>query len=784
MAAASPASATAMTSPTFVKRSTDRDAPVVLLLLLLVLAAYADPLLTHRTFVGRDIVPYNLPLEKAVHDAWGRGRIPVWWDAISGGRPLLPNPNAGVFYPMRVGLAAVTFPLAMRLFPIGHWFLAGWGMLCLMRAAGGSRAGAWVAAVSYAFSGVVVSEVFYTNFLPGAALLPWSLWALARPGGGRIPRLIPIAFVYGLMLLAGDAFSVAIAVLSGVLWILLETPRAERPGQALRLGTGLLLGGLLALPQVVATALVAPETRRAVTGIRLREVFQFSIPPARLLELAVPYPFGPAWSMDLSLDWGAGAFRRFFTSFFVGPIAVYGLLSRFRESPPGTRFARAVTVICLALALVGNLVPRAWAEWTSPIPLRYPEKLMLGAALGLSVAAGTAVDRLRRRGVTRGVLAGALALAAAAVAAWLLPSAAGALVSASVGAAAAPRELAGRELSGALADAGLLWGATAIAIVLLAVEDRARLRAALVLLTVVPVAAGRPIAQTQSADAVYQPTAFARAIARRDPEGVFRGIDESPYQTTRLRAVSERGDWGGTAHYRESWLYYTATLWGRSPVFNGDLDVGDFSRFESLRQVSYLAALRTDSAPFFRSLSLRHGVRFRDQDPIAGFRAFGGDALRVFDENPEALPPIRLVESWREEAGPVQALAALPRLSAQQVVIETGREAAGSARPGTLRVLARTPEALSLATTALDPTWLFVLRGDWDFRSVRVDGRAVPVHTAQLAFSAVRIPAGAHRVEWREEAPGLEVSRWGPVAALLILGVSAVLSGRRIGGAR
>src|SRR5262249_44581958 len=159
----------------------------------------------------------------------------------------------------------------------------------------------------------------------------------------------------------------------------------------------------------------------------------------------------------------------------VGPIAVYGLLSRFRESPPGTRFARALTAICVALALAGNLVPRSWAEWTSPIPLQYPEKLMLGAALGLAVAAGTAVDRLRRRGVTRGVLIGAAAVAAAAVAAWLLPSAAGALVAASVGAPAAPRELAGRELSGALADAGLLWGATAVAIVLLAVEDRARL---------------------------------------------------------------------------------------------------------------------------------------------------------------------------------------------------------------------------------------------------------------------------------------------------------------------
>jgi hypothetical protein len=107
-------------------------------------------------------------------------------------------------------------------------------------------------------------------------------------------------------------------------------------------------------------------------------------------------------------------------------------------------------------------------------------------------------------------------------------------------------------------------------------------------------------------------------------------------------------------------------------------------------------------------------------------------------------------------------------------VIETGREGGGSAGPGSLRILERTPERLRLATWTPDPTWLFVLRGDWDYRSVRVDGRDAPVHTAQLAFSAVRIPAGAHRVEWREEAPGLEVSRWGPVAALLILGLSTV----------
>ncbi len=40
---------------------------------------------------------------------------------------------------------------------------------------------------------------------------------------------------------------------------------------------------------------------------------------------------------------------------------------------------------------------------------------------------------------------------------------------------------------------------------------------------------------------------------------------------------------------------------------------------------------------------------------------------------------------------------------------------------------------------------------------------------AQIAFSALPLPAGEHRVEWLENAPGLEFSRWGPVASALLL---------------
>ena len=71
------------------------------LFLALVVVVYADPLFRPRAFGGRDLTPYNYPTESVVHDAYARGRLPVWISEISGGRPLLANPNVGALYPVR-----------------------------------------------------------------------------------------------------------------------------------------------------------------------------------------------------------------------------------------------------------------------------------------------------------------------------------------------------------------------------------------------------------------------------------------------------------------------------------------------------------------------------------------------------------------------------------------------------------------------------------------------------------------------------------------------------------
>ena len=641
---------------------------------LLVVVVYADPLFTGRSFTGRDLLPYGFPLEKATHDSWARGRLPVWNEDVSGGRPILPNPNAGALYPLRPALSLAPFPIAMRLFPVLHWVLAAWGMLALLRALGASAPAAWVGAGTYAFSGVLVSEVFYLPLQAGAALQPWALWALAAPSAGHGRRALRVGAVYGLMLLAGDVFSIAVAGLAAVVWIATEVPAGRRGGAGAAYGGGLLLGALAAAPQLAATGLLVPETQRAVSGISLGESLAYSLPPWRLVELVVPYPFGETWALDASRNWGAGVLRCFFATLFCGAFAVVAYAVG--RGGRGSRFAVANFAVIAVLASVGTFAPAGIRALASPVPLRYPEKFVVGAVLAASLQAGLGFDRIAasaRRGA-RLAMTVASALAFLALAAWLAPAASRVLPGLLGADSPSLRRQAEGQVPLAFADAGLGWIGASAALGLLGSTLPRRRELAAGLLAALPLLATRRIAVTERDDAVLPPTAFARAVARRDPESRFRVVDASRYRPPSALERAASG-WDATPYYRRSWYFHTPSLWSRGTVFNSDLDGGDFSRVESLRRVSSLAAAEPSGAPLFESVSLRYSVRYRDQGPLPGFARFGGDALQDWDENAAAEPDVRLVPRWREAANALEALRALPRL----------REERGRARDGPIR---------------------------------------------------------------------------------------------------
>jgi len=279
---------------------------------------------------------------------------------------------------------------------------------------------------------------------------------------------------------------------------------------------------------------------------------------------------------------------------------------------------------------------------------------------------------------------------------------------------------------------------------------------------------------------VFGPTAFARYLKLRDPEGRYRTIAESFFQgLSPLELEQSVAALAGPEVSRRLWYQQTPLFWERGTVFNEDFDVGDLSRVESLRRLSGMATGYRDSANFFGAVALRFGIRFRDQQALAGFHPVGGDALQAWDEHARAFPDVRLLEKWREVPGPLQALSAIPGLGEGELVLESGRLAPGAARPGTVRLVENRPERLVADVAAPEPTWLFVLRAFWPYRSISLDGRPVEAVPAQLGFSAVPVPAGVHRLVWEEGLPGLPLSLAGPILFGMIAAGLAVSHLRR-----
>ncbi len=735
-------------------------------LALLMAAVWADPLWTGRNFAGRDLEAHDLPAEKVIHDAYARGTWPLWVSEISGGRPFLPNPNGGALYPMRPLLSLLPLPWMVRLYPILHWALGGIGVALLLGSLGVGRAGQWMGAVTYAFSGVFVSEIFLDQPLAGTALLPWILWALGRIERPVSTRTALLGFLFGLDLLAGEVFTIALAAMGAVLWIVLESSARQRARLSVALALALAMAVFLAAPQIVATALWIPHTARAAIGMRLGEALAFSISPWRLLEFLAPYPFGATSSLEYARVWGGSIFGTrpagLHVTLYAGAFAALAVPLTWSERRPGVRFAKVLLVASLLLCVVPSFIPRSWGDWKFPLALRNPEKFAVGAAFGLAILAGFALERLRARPISARVPVWISAImAAGAAAAAAAPRPAASLACGLVG-RPCPPATAAHELPLSLAEGGVFWLLTAAAVVLFP-RRRHLGAAALILLSLVPIAANRRIAQLARDDELFAPTAFARRVAKQDPSGRYRVLGESLY---RARSVLDlevtESEPTYTAGPRRHWLDHTSVLWDRGTVFNIDFDRGDLTRLERLRQIAAVASRSPHPGVFFGALANRWGIRFRDQQPLPGYQRFGGDSLQDWDELDTAFPDIRLLTGWREVAAPLEALNRFSQLQPGEVTVESGRQVHGAARPGSVRILEESPNRLSLDVETPDPTWLFVLRGFWPYRRVLLDGAPARVSPAQIAFSALAIPSGSHRVTWQETLPGAPLSLMGP----------------------
>lgn len=260
----------------------------------LVIVTYQDAVLTH------------LPARAVIAEELRAFRVPFIHPGASCGQPLLGNPNFGVFFPDT--LLAVLLPLdvAFGLRFVLVLVLGFVGARRLGRAEGASREGAEIAAWSFVLSGIFLSTWRFFNSGLALALAPFVIAAaakLARREGeddnapARRRAVAEMALFVGLEILAGEpviallAFSLATA--RTLVPLLADRARRRRASAATgRLAAAFLLGALIAAPQIAATAQILGDSSRERKPIPFPTATGTSVPPVRLLEQLVPFPYG------------------------------------------------------------------------------------------------------------------------------------------------------------------------------------------------------------------------------------------------------------------------------------------------------------------------------------------------------------------------------------------------------------------------------------------------------------------------------------------------------------
>jgi Bacterial membrane protein YfhO len=181
----------------------------------LVLFLHRGALVAGGVMFKRDVHLIWVPqIEGFVRAVLG-GAWPVWDPCPAFGQPLLADPGAQVLYPL-TWLNLLMRPWTyFTVYSVFHSLLAAFGVYRLARHFGASIAGAFVAGALWTASGPFVSLVDLWHHYAGTAWIPWVFLTVVRALEAPAPRRIAAAgLVLALQIVAGSADLCAMTLLA------------------------------------------------------------------------------------------------------------------------------------------------------------------------------------------------------------------------------------------------------------------------------------------------------------------------------------------------------------------------------------------------------------------------------------------------------------------------------------------------------------------------------------------------------------------------------------------
>ncbi len=376
-----------------------RYAPLFLLLPPLLLLAgpllgramlipYGDAATARMDAVFWDAYCQDMPWKIESRRLFRQGHVPLYSFGAFSGAPLLANDQSAPLYPGNLPYWFLRPDAALALVLYLHLVLAGLGAFLLARRLSASMAGGLLAGVSYSLTGTVAAFLPHPQMTAAAALAPFMLYGVmaAAEGSGA-----PFAIAFGLSLLSGHLQYTLLTLLAVALIALLR--------RAFRLLPFLGLGALIGAVQWLPTLAYLPETARKAVLAHGLFGYKHALPLRHLPALVFPEAFG---TPDTPIGKTPVNFRMYCIAIGIVPVAI--LLS----GKPA-RKARLMLGIALAglLLATGSPIYGLFQLLPGTSSLK-PARAILLVGLGMAVAAGISLEKLKPRGA---LFAGLLLLA-------------------------------------------------------------------------------------------------------------------------------------------------------------------------------------------------------------------------------------------------------------------------------------------------------------------------------------------------------------------------------------
>lgn len=377
-------------------------APVVLLLTLVCLPLIRGT----ETLYLRDVLNTHFSMKQAQAEALRQGTFPLLDPYRAGGQPLAGNPNAVPFYPTNLlFLVADTFWAMNAQFWI-HLLLAPFAFAWMARSFGLGREAAWAAGVCYALSGFFLSHLSFYNLIAAAALAPALVASCLRladprhPGAGRWSAPVT-ALLWALLLLGGDPLIALLGFfLAGLALLVAWFDRRGWCGwgRFSLLAASFGVGTLLALPQIVEFRRILPVSFRVHWGYTPKVATVASWDPHQLVEWLIPFFYGRPDVLGPGSFWGSRYFTDtppYYLSLYPGLLALGLVVAAGRPRSFAARWAWLAVFAGLFVSL-GRFNPlvNAVFEGMGKAAFRYPVKFWLPVGVGAALLCGIGFARL------------------------------------------------------------------------------------------------------------------------------------------------------------------------------------------------------------------------------------------------------------------------------------------------------------------------------------------------------------------------------------------------------